>query len=118
MPHRFASWHKLFDDSFDQALAMMLKPSDDGPRIPDDLRPIPVAAVLAGLHVKSVYRLVEHGKLPAYGRRGALRVSMRDLLGPVEPRRNRLTKSAVVHAAPAKAQAKNTIAEATEQAPL
>lgn len=117
MPHRFASWHKLFDDSFDQALARMLKPSDDGPRIPDDLRPIPVAAVLADLQVKSVYRLVEQGKLPAYGRRGALRVSMHDLLPPVEPRRNRLRKMAVADAETANTEIENTAPEATEQAP-
>jgi len=57
-----------------------------------DLASIPHAARLLGLHVKSVYRIVESGRIPAYGSRGRLRVCLSDLLPKVEPRRRVLNK--------------------------
>ncbi len=57
-----------------------------------DLKSIPQAARLLGLHPKSLYRIVEQGKIPAYGSRGRLRVCIPDLLPRVEPRRHALKK--------------------------
>jgi hypothetical protein len=59
-----------------------------------DLRSIPVAAALVGIHPKSLYRLVEQGRVQAYGSRGFLKVSMAELLKPVERRAPNKLKNA------------------------
>lgn len=50
----------------------------------NDLQPIPVAAARIGIHPISLYRLTEKGIIRTFGRRGYLKVSMRELLKPVE----------------------------------
>jgi hypothetical protein len=54
-------------------------------RLPLDLHPVPIAAAIAKMHVKSVYRLIRAGKIRCFGRRGSYRVSVSDLLPVVEP---------------------------------
>jgi hypothetical protein len=57
---------------------------------PVDLRellPIPIAAALVGIHPKSLYRLTAKGRVQTFGSSGFLKVSMRQLLKPVERRR-------------------------------
>ena len=53
--------------------------------LPWDLYRVGYAAVLAGMHPKSIYRLVNAGRVRCFGRRGAYRISLSDLLPEVEP---------------------------------
>jgi hypothetical protein len=55
--------------------------------IPLDLVSIPQAAFMAGLHPNSLYRMIRRGNLRAFGRRGFLRISLRELLAPRTPGR-------------------------------
>lgn len=52
-----------------------------------DLRSIPVAAAQLGIHPKSLYRMVAQGRVQVYGSRGFLKVSLAELLKPVEKKR-------------------------------
>ena len=55
---------------------------------PADLCSVRDAAMRARMNEYTLWRLIREGKLRAYGRRGALRVSLDDLLSPHEPKGN------------------------------
>ena len=42
------------------------------------------AAYFSGLHTGTIYRLAREGKIRTFGRRGAYRVSLQDLLPEIE----------------------------------
>jgi hypothetical protein len=53
---------------------------------PYDLCSVREAALRARMNEFTVWKLIRQGKLQAYGRRGALRVSVDELLAPYEPK--------------------------------
>jgi hypothetical protein len=51
---------------------------------PTDLCSVRDAAALSRMNEFTIWKLVREGKLKAYGRRGALRISVDELLAPYE----------------------------------
>ena len=54
---------------------------------PSNLCSVREAALRARMNEFTVWKLIRQGKLRAYGRPGALRVSVDDLLAPYEPKK-------------------------------
>lgn len=52
--------------------------------LPLDLRSVRVAAIVCGLSTKTIYKYIADGTVSAWGRRNSYRVSIAELLPPVQ----------------------------------
>jgi hypothetical protein len=54
------------------------------PSIPSDVVSIPTASKITGIRERTIWMWIRNGKVKAWGRRRCYRVSISDLLAPVQ----------------------------------
>ena len=94
-PDERSAYDQLLDrvvkESFDRVAWFLKQKPQAGPPHPPELKPIHEAAKLCGIHENTLYHWISAGKVPIYGRRGAYRVDLQDVMPRAEPQRKKVT---------------------------
>jgi hypothetical protein len=100
----------LFVSYLEDSVQSLLTPNIDRSQSPpQDLRTVRTAAVLAQVHVKTIYRWATAGKVQLYGHPGAYRVPMSQVLPIAQPKRKKRTASPDERAGAPAQQAADTV---------